>query len=251
MASREYIHLFTAGDKVWIRSTGPSLYSSTSYETSWSMFSLENITNENHAFMMGRSSGWVGSESRLPFDLTLLNPNGLWTSSEEFNAPNSGIYMFIFSVGYKAISPTRIDLKMDNFVINFYRNYNRGSTDIAGRSALANLEQDKKVRVDASDGGKSDAATLATSIGGFHYVPLKFTPVAWFVTRSTDPGLLSVDISLTFDYYIVLQNIGSGWGPSMTTAVCPQSGLYFVYVSSGVQAGQMLKVSIIQDLLFL
>jgi hypothetical protein len=124
------------------------------------------------------------------FNNSLINEGGAWNdSASAFTAPVSGLYFITFSAGVNANKKPIIFLVRNNRTMVAAAQFGGGGlikpddglVDVVSRSILLQLDTSDVLQMTAPSSKQmplyKEATSMATSISGFLYNPIGYTPV--------------------------------------------------------------------------
>ena len=249
--SRDIIQTVNAGASLTVinEHTG-QLFSDAGRQTSFTAFDLQDclLASSLDVFSVARKSGY-DVDGELPFDDILVDTDGNWATSR-YAIRTSGLYFFTLSCGVKSGGGMRAQIMTanENVLTEIWRSSSaHNAEDTMSTVIMADLLANDYVYVNFQIGSIYSDSERQTSFSGFRYDPVQGSQHAWSVYRTGNVNPVSNPIDpLSFQGAEV--NTPGDYNFTDHHVHISQSGLYYVHLSVGVQAGFAIEAFIVRDI---
>ena len=209
----------------------PVYSDSTGFQTSWSMFRLNELIQPLVAFGVALIDYTTyHAPNVLPLDRHLVDAGNGWDENRNvFIVPVSGIYFLSFTTMSNEDARHRVEIQVNQVPLMAVSLTNtQQHMDTNSNSVLASLSTGDIVRAFISQGSVYSFCD-GVSFMGFLYEPIHGIKVAWSVHRTTSAvGPLE---PVSFDYVMV--NVGCSWNNASSSVTVPVSGVYYLHINTG------------------
>jgi len=226
---------------VFVRSGG-SLYSDMYKLTSLTAFSISDTMTDPRYFYVYQPNGLFSSFGRISFQRVVLNEPPDWDEHmNSYRCPETGIYVFTFSVFVDPADIVRAQLNVGNKVYELLRehtNHGMNGGDVLSRTILAMCNAGDTVYATLNGGVIQGRKELTTGLMGFAYNPKrsKAKKVYWSLSRNTEvvnDGTGLIDYLFTrLDVSSFGLRIEQPFGSLYQAVICPSSGWYYVHLTA-------------------
>lgn len=238
--SREAMFRLLRDSKVLVRSGG-ALYSDAFKLTSMSAFSISDTMTNPEYFYVYQPDGVFSNIGRMVFQQVLLNNNNGWNpSTNTYRCPQTGVYVFSFSLFVDPGDIVRSQLHVGNKVYELLREHTMhgmNGGDVLSRTVLSTCNQGESVYGNLTGGVIQGRSELTTGLMGFAYTPdrSKATSVYWSMSRNTE--VVNDGIGLATYLFTRLDEASFGLdvqrsGNLYSAVRCPASGWYYVHLTA-------------------
>ena len=198
-------------------------------ETGWAAFKTDAVTGNSPVMFSVASSGIVGSAGRVSFDTILINKGSSWKNdSSSFITPQSGIYLFAYSLGLLPSSRLNANIAINGSSIcaSSWNSITQEGDEQLSRFCIQPLGAGVNVSLQTDGPFFSNSVTYATSFSGLLFNPNNpENQVAWYVQRTNAETTGNVN-NLGFDQ--VLVNAGSNWDTVTQQVTIDVPGVYYL-----------------------
>ena len=237
----ELTNLLTSLNIVHLSSDG-ALYSSSLRQTSFCGFQLNNVMRSVAAFSVGCSTKSM-TTGQMTYDYVNVDTNSGW-STNEYVVPYSGTWVITFQVGIETGGDSQVDLYAPNLItsLNFYSTNNAG-TDTQSKTVILTIDAGAIIYTSLSNAPVYSDIRYQTSLMGFFYSPKLVQPVSWCVARAS--SIFGPANPVPFD--VVLINQGNGWNIATNVFIVPNTGVYYVHLSAGMNTAADTSMDMLID----
>lgn len=165
-------------------------------------------------------------------------------TTSTYKCTTAGLYLFTLTAGIGGLAPAEIELTGLRYPFQMLRRSNNlnGITTLA-RSILMPCDAGATVRLQILSGNITDQELYElNTFGAFPYTPRNGVSAAWILMRNTTTSRED-----PFRFNEVIFNDGNLYDYSSRLVTIRTSGIYYVYISSGLCPNQFLVYRLVRN----